>query len=221
VERWATFDCYGTLIDWNGGIRAELERLWPYADHDALLARYHEQEPRIEAEQPGLSYHEVMALALARLAHDEELALADEDRGALGASLPGWRPFPEAAPALEEARGRGWKLAILSNTDRDLLEASKRQLGVPFELEVVASEIGSYKPAKGHWERFFAETGAPKAGHVHVGASLFHDVAPARELGLRTIWVNRLGERPGPEPMRELPDLSALAETLDELVPAA
>jgi 2-haloacid dehalogenase len=221
VERWATLDCYGTLIDWNGGVRAELEHLWPYADHDALLARYHEIEPAIQADQPGLPYREVLAQTLERIAHDADLPLDPADRGAFGASLPSWRAFPEVQAALEEARDRGWKLAILSNTDRDFIEASKRTLAVPFELEIVAGEIGSYKPAHGHWERFFAETGAPKSGHVHVGASLYHDVAPALELRLRCVWINRLGERPNPQPTRELQDLSALPDTLDELVPGA
>jgi len=221
VERWASFDCYGTLIDWNGGIRAELARLWPYADADALLARYHQHEPRVEAESPRMPYRDVMAVALRRVAHDEGLALDPDDRGALGASLPSWPAFPEVPEALAETRRRGWTLAILSNTDRDLIEASKRRIGVPFELEIVAGEIGSYKPAHGHWERFFAETGADRAAHVHVAGSLFHDIAPAGELGLRSIWINRLGERAGlEEPTRELPDLSALADTLDELAPA-
>jgi 2-haloacid dehalogenase len=220
VERWATFDCYGTLIDWNGGIRAELGRLWPDADVEALLERYHQHEPRVEAESPRMPYRDVMALALKRVAHDEGLALDPDERGALGASLPSWPAFPEVADALDEVRRRGWKLAILSNTDRDFIEASKRRIGVDFELEVVASEIGSYKPGRGHWEHFFERTGAPRDRHVHVAASLFHDIAPAGELGLSTVWINRLDERPLPEPTRELPDLAALPGTLDELVPA-
>ena len=91
---------------------------------------------------------------------------------------------------------------------------------MPVDLTVVASEIGSYKPGHRHWERFFAETGVERARHVHVAASLFHDVAPARELGLASVWINRLGERADPEPTRELPDLSRLPETLDDLVAA-
>ena len=122
--------------------------------------------------------------------------------------------FPEARESLDDARRRGWKLAILSNTDRDFIEASQARLGVPFELAIVASEIGSYKPAHRHWERFFEQTHAPREGHVHVAASLFHDIAPATELGLRTIWINRLEEPPHPPPTKELPDLSRLAETL-------
>jgi 2-haloacid dehalogenase len=122
--------------------------------------------------------------------------------------------------ALAELRRRGWKLAPLSNTDPDFLEASLGHLGVPVDERVVASQIGSYKPAHGHWNEFFRRTGADRAGHVHVAASLFHDIAPANELGLRSVWINRLGETPGPQPTRELPDLSRLPDTLDELVPA-
>ena len=212
MDRWATFDCYGTLIDWNGGIGRELERLFGAARSGELVRAYHELEPQIQREDPEKSYREVMAVALARLGapHDEE--------DALGRSLPRWDPFPEAPAALEEARARGWRLAVLSNSDRDLLDASLERIGVDFDLTVVASEIGSYKPAPGHWEEFFARSGAERERHVHVGASLFHDVAPASALGLRTIWVNRLGEEPEPQPDVELHSLAGLADSLDALV---
>jgi 2-haloacid dehalogenase len=214
-ERWATFDCYGTLIDWNGGIRAQLARLWPDEDADALLRRYHELEPEIEHEEPSLSYRQVMRRALARLG---EVAPGEED--ALGESLPRWPPFPEVPASLAELRERGWKLAILSNTDRDFIEASTSSLGVPFDETVVASEIGSYKPGHRHWDEFFARTDAPRAGHVHVAASIFHDVVPAAELGLASVWINRLGEISDTKPTRELPDLELLPDTLDDLVAA-
>ena len=148
------------------------------------------------------------------------LGAPNGEEDGLARSLPAWEPFPEVPTALEEARSRGWKLAILSNTDRDYIDASMRRLGVPFDHSVVASEIGSYKPQHTHWERFFADTCAARDGHVHVAASLFHDIAPANELGLRSVWINRLGERPGPQPTRELPDLTTLGATLDALVPA-
>jgi 2-haloacid dehalogenase len=212
-ERWATFDCYGTLIDWNGGIGRELERLFGAARAGELLHAYHELEPQIQREDPGRSYREVMAVALARLG-----APASEE-GALGRSLPSWEPFPEVPAALEEARAAGWQLAVLSNTDRDFLDASLARVGVEFELSVVASEIGSYKPSPGHWDEFFARSGADRERHVHVGASLFHDVAPATALGLRTIWINRLGEEPESQPDAELHSLEGLSETLDSLVP--
>jgi 2-haloacid dehalogenase len=212
-ERWATFDCYGTLIDWNGGIGRELERLFGAARGGELLRAYHELEPQVQREDPGRSYREVMAMTLARLG-----APADEE-DALGRSLPGWEPFSEAPAALEEAHGRGWRLAVLSNTDRELLDASLARIGVEMDLTVVASEIGSYKPAIRHWEEFFARSGAGRERHVHVAASLFHDIAPATALGLRTIWVNRLGEEADPQPDVELHSLSGLAESLDSLVP--
>jgi 2-haloacid dehalogenase len=111
-------------------------------------------------------------------------------------------------------------LALLSNTDRDLIEASQRQLGVPVDLAIVAEDVGSYKPAHGHWERFFEATSADRETHVHVAASLFHDIVPARELDLKSVWINRLGETPQPKPDRELTDLTDLPDTLEELVPA-
>jgi 2-haloacid dehalogenase len=219
MERWATFDVYGTLIDWNGGIGATLSELWPGADQARLLERYHDVEPRIEHETPGATYREVLAGCLRAVADAVALDLPAGREHALGASLPSWQAFPEVPGALQELRRRGWRLAPLSNTDPDFLAASLVHLGVPVDERVVASEIGSYKPARGHWEEFFRRTGADRAGHVHVAASLFHDVAPCAELGLRCVWINRLGERPGPQPTRELPDLSDLPETLDQLVP--
>jgi 2-haloacid dehalogenase len=207
-DRWATFDCYGTLIDWNGGIRTQLARVFGEDRAGGLLQRYHELEPELEADG-RLSYREVLTEAMRRLGAPE----SEED--ALAQSLPSWQPFPEVPSALMRARGRGWKLAILSNTDRDYIEASLAQLGVPFEVSIVASEIGSYKPALGHWRAFEERVGRPP--DVHVAASLFHDVAPANDLELPSIWINRLGEEPGPQPTRELPELSRLPETLDEL----
>jgi 2-haloacid dehalogenase len=213
MDRWATFDCYGTLIDWNGGIGRELERLFGADRASTMLHRYHEVEPQVQREEPTRSYRDVLAITLSRLGD-----VPVEEQDALGRSLPAWPVFPEVRTSLEEARAAGWKLAILSNTDRDFIDASMERIGVPFELAIVASEIGSYKPAHGHWDEFFARTGADRAGHVHVGASLFHDVAPARELGLRTIWVNRLGEEARPRPDIELLSLSGLAGALDSLV---
>ena len=213
MERWATFDCYGTLIDWNGGIRRELARVFGDDHADDKLARYHELEPELQADGTR-SYREVLTEAMRRL------GAPDTDQDALARSLPDWQPFPEVPAALQEARDRGWKLAILSNTDPDFIEASQARLGVPFELAIVASEIGSYKPAHRHWERFFEQTQAPPERHVHVAASLFHDIAPVNELGLRSIWINRLAELPEPRPTRELRDLDRLPETLDQLAPA-
>jgi 2-haloacid dehalogenase len=218
TARWATFDCYGTLIDWNAGIRAELARIFGEEEADRLLVRYHELEPRVQERDPTTRYRDVMATVLAQLAREEELALPDEDADALGRSLPSWPAFPEVPDALADASERGWSLAILSNTDRDFIDASMERIGAPFELAIVASEIGSYKPARGHWDAFLERTSADRCGHVHVGASLRHDIAPAAELGITAVWINRLGEGSKLPRARELPDLSGLADALDEVV---
>ncbi len=262
MDRWATFDCYGTLIDWNGGIRAELVRLFgtdtggetepaaagepgersgasgpgdpdevrddgaeedengageaeaePDPEIEALLLRYHELEQGLEHDG-NLSYREVMTEAMRRLGapEAEESGLAD--------SLPGWEPFPETVGALTEIRGRGWKTAILSNSDLDLINASKERLGVPFDETVVASEIHSYKPAFLHWSEFYARTLADERHHVHVGASNYHDITPAARLRIPNVWINRLGEHPDTSPTIELADLSELGRVLDDLLPA-
>jgi 2-haloacid dehalogenase len=194
-------------------VRAELARVFGDGRADELLARYHELEPGLQ-ESGERTYREVLTEAMRQLG-----APAGEEHG-LAESLPGWRAFPEVRAALEELRRRGWKLAILSNTDDDFIAASQVQIGVPFDEVVVAQEIGSYKPAHRHWDEFFQRTRAPREEHVHVAASLFHDIVPANELGLRSVWINRLGQTAdGATPTRELPDLFELPETLDDLVP--
>jgi 2-haloacid dehalogenase len=243
VDRWATFDCYGTLIDWNGGIRAELERLFgeeegegegeqigaagddregpeevvgpdvPDPKIEELLARYHTLERELERDG-SLSYRQVMTEAMRRLG-----APVGEEDGLAG-SLPSWQPFPEVPDALGELRARGWKLAILSNSDADLIESSKALLGVPFEETVVASQIRSYKPGLMHWMEFYGRTLANRRRHIHVGASGYHDIAPAAKLRIPNVWINRLGEHPETTPTRVLPDLTDLPDTADELMPA-
>ena len=218
-DRWATFDCYGTLIDWMTGIRTSLARLWPDADADALLTLYHQLEPAVQAGR-GMSYRDVMAETLAGVSVLARLDIPPGEGGALGSSLPAWPVFAEVPAALTELRRRGWRLAILSNTDADLLDASLQAIGVPVDLRIVASDIGSYKPALRHWQAFFDHTGADRERHAHVAASLFHDIEPGARLGLRCVWVNRQGERSDLPRAAELPDLASLPEALEALVPA-
>ena len=208
--RWATFDCYGTLIDWNAGIRAVLTDVFGADGADERLRQYHVIEPRLEHDGKR-TYREVLTDAMRELGADEARAAA------LAESLPSWPPFPEVPAALAALRASGWRLAILSNTDRDYIDASMARLGVPFDLAIVASEIGSYKPAPRHWETFFARTGADRRHHVHVAASVFHDIAPAAQLNLRSVWINRLGERSALPRLAELTDLSRLPDTLETL----
>jgi 2-haloacid dehalogenase len=207
--RWATFDCYGTLVNWRAGIRAELERLFGAEQGEPLLERFHEIEPRVQREQPEARYRGVMAVVLAELARESGRELAADDKDALGRSLPRWPVFEEVPAELAEAHERGWRLVLLSNSDRDLIDAS-----------IEASEVGSYKPALGHWRAFYEASRADRGRHVHVAQSHYHDVVPAHELGIASVWINRLGEHGDPAPTRELPDLRGLADVLDELVSA-
>ena len=219
AARWASFDCYGTLVDWDGGVSVQLERLFGAEHVPRLLARYHEVEPVLQAEEPARSYRDVLTLSLEALADEEGVSLNGE-ADALGRSLPTWPAFPEVRGALEELRRRGWSIAVLSNTDPDFLDASLANVGVPVDLRIVASEIGSYKPARGHWDAFYAATAAVPARHVHVGASLFHDVVPCSALGIRCVWIDRLGEGPDPRATWILSDLTALPGHARRLVPS-
>ena len=199
MDRWATFDCYGTLVDWNAGLAGAL-------GDPSLLPRYHEIEPAVQAETPGLSYRDVLRESARRLGVDADPA----------ETLPGWPVFPDVRPELEAARSRGWRLAILSNSDRDLIESSITSIGVPFDLSIVASEIGSYKPAEHHWRAFEETVG--RLPDVHVAQSLFHDIATANALDIPNVWINRLGEQAGETtPTVERPDLTGLADVLDRL----
>ena len=243
TDRWATFDCYGTLIDWNSGIRGEIGRLWPpdgkeeaepeEADGEAengeqddapaepepdpeveaKLRVYHQIEPELQRDGK-LTYRQVMTEAMRRLDAPEG------EEGGLAASLPSWKPFWEVPEALEEARTRGWRLAILSNSDPDLIAASIEQIGVPFDEVIVASEIGSYKPAFMHWLEFQARTRVDRRRHVHVGASSYHDIVPASKLRIPNVWINRDDEPALTAPTREREDLVDLADILDEIIPA-
>ena len=216
--RWASFDCYGTLIDWDRGIGRTLTELWPRENRDRLLGRYHEIEPRVEVED-ALPYREVLRRSLRLLADNERLELHADRETALADSLPSWPVFPEAPQALADLRARGWRIAVLSNTDPDLLGASLEQIAVPVDATVTAAEARSYKPAHGHWKYFFAHFEVERDRYVHVAASLFHDVRPAAELGIPALWINRLGETTDLPVTAELEDLNGLGAVLDSIVP--
>jgi 2-haloacid dehalogenase len=184
---------------------------------ERLLARYHDIEPRVQAGS-SLPYREVMARTLEGIAEREGLELGPMDREVLAGSMPAWPEFPEVRVALDDLVAGGWRLAILSNTDPDLLAASIVNIGVQPDLAITATEAGSYKPAHGHWKVFQERSGADPTRHVHVGASPFHDIAPVAELGILAVWINRLDEESDLPRAAELPDLSGLRGVLDELV---
>jgi 2-haloacid dehalogenase len=217
-DRWATFDCYGTLIDWDGGIRRALARVWPDVDADRLFHRYHDGEHRVQAGR-DIPYRQVLRETLASIAEAEELEVPPGDDDALAESLPSWRPFPEVTASLADLRDRGWRIGILSNSDPDLLAASLKTIGVPVDVRVTAHEARAYKPAFAHWDTFFRQTMADRERHVHVAASLYHDVEPCAQLGLPCVWINRLDESSDLPRAGELSNLAGLPATLDALVP--
>src|SRR5207302_5310611 len=171
---------------------------------EELLGRYHQVEPLVQ-QGSGAAYRSVLADALRTIAENAGLPLEDPD--ALGRALPDWPPFPETGIVLGELHRRGWRIAILSNTDPELLDASIAATGAPVDERITVREAGSYKPAPGHWERFFDLTAADRARHVHVGASVFHDIEPAAALGMKAVWINRTGEASDAPRAAELPNL--------------
>jgi 2-haloacid dehalogenase len=226
--RWATFDCFGTLVDWRHGIATSAELLFPGRGAE-LLAGYQRHEHQVERENPGMRYRVVLAETLRRACQDAGLTLRDDDAGILGDTLPYWPVFPEVPSALRELRESGWRLALLTNCDTDLIAHSLRRLGAPIDAVVTAEAVGSYKPVHRHFTRF-AESfgidqlsieparGVDQGRWVHVAQSYFHDIRPASELGIRRVWINRLGD-PDDESLADavLSDLTGLAQTLDAI----
>jgi 2-haloalkanoic acid dehalogenase type II len=213
-----TFDCYGTLIDWERGLGdafATAARGEAIAvDRAALLAAYHEIEPVIQAERYR-SYREVLALTARRLAERFAWSLPTGGERFLPDSLPSWPPFADTNAALRRLAEAGHRLAILSNVDDDLLAATRRHLAVDFEFVVTAQQVGAYKPAPAHWQAARKRIG--DARWLHVAQSYFHDIVPARRLGIASAWINRKRQSPSGA---ERPDVEfgTLAEAADWLV---
>jgi 2-haloacid dehalogenase len=210
---WCTFDCYGTLVDWERGITDALLPLLPAPiDRDALAKRYIETEAGIESDA-YLRYREILDRAGRALLRE----LGSDAPSPLPASLPRWPAFPEVPDALRRLVAAGRRIAILSNVDRDLIATSLPKLGVEPDLVITAEDARSYKPAPGHWRVFVERSGAAPAEVVHVGASQYHDMRPAAALGYRTVFIDRHGEALETAPTRVLRDLSRLPETIAAL----
>ncbi len=218
--QWVTFDCYGTLIDWERGMTdALLPLLPPGTDRAALAERYIEIEADVEKVErvDHLRYREVLDIASRRLLAEKGRPLPEDRPSPLPSSLASWAPFPDVPEALRELRTRGYRYAILSNVDNDLLATSIRAMGIEPDLTITAEDARSYKPARGHWRLFEERTGAGKADTVHVAASLYHDIRPTTSWGYRNVWIaRRIEPLRGAAPTRILPDLSTLPDTIDE-----
>lgn len=215
-----TFDCYGTLVDWERGIGdafAAAARADGFdLDRAAMLAAYHEVEPAVQAERYR-SYRDVLALTARRVAERLGWRLAAGREAFLPESLPAWPAFPDTNVALGRLADAGHRLAILSNVDDDLLAATRRHLAVGFDFVVTAQEVGSYKPAPGHFAAARKRIG--DARWLHVAQSYVHDIVPTRRLGIPSAWINRKREEARGA---ERPDIefSTLAEAADWLAAA-
>lgn len=218
-----TFDCYGTLIDWERGILAALRPILTshgvtgVAD-DQLLERFGRLEA--EAERGTFRpYRRVLGQVLTALGRDLGFRPGPEQVGGFVGSVGRWAPFPDTVDSLRVLADR-FRLAVISNVDDDLFAGSARQLGVDFAAVVTAEQVRSYKPAPAHFREVLHRLDLPSERVLHVAQSLYHDIAPARHLGWTTVWVNRRAGKPGggatapaeATPDLELPDLASLAE---------
>jgi 2-haloacid dehalogenase len=223
-----SFDCYGTLIDWEAGIGSVL-RDW--ADRrgldmttEKLLVAYADQEAQAARNHPTDPYPSILSRAMRGLGKQLDTEVSFDDSHALATSVPDWPAFPDSADALEQL-SRHFKLIILSNIDNESFAASNAKLGVTFDAIITAEDVGSYKPAPGNFDALdhrIDSMGIPRDRLLHVAQSLFHDHVPAKERGMTTVWINRRHADPGwgatPNPLAEVtPDwtFTSMAEFAD------
>jgi 2-haloacid dehalogenase len=230
--RVLSFDCYGTLIDWESGIAAILrpwgDEVGAAATDEELLVAYADQEADVARENPQMLYPDVLAAAFRHVGAALDRPVNDTWARRLAGSVPDWPAFPDSAEALHRL-ARHYQLVIVSNVHRDGFAASNQHLGGRFTAVITAEDVGAYKPAANHFrvlERTMRDLGAGRTEVLHVAQSLFHDHVPAKRERLRSVWINRRHDRPGwgatPEPSEEwtydakFPSMAAFADTVDE-----
>jgi 2-haloacid dehalogenase len=221
-----SFDCYGTLIDWETGL---LETLRPIlatygvsAAEDELLERYGVHEAEFES-GPYMRYADVLKRVLRRLGDDLGFEPDEQELQAFGSSVGEWPAFEDSATALERLHGR-FQLAVITNCDDELFAASSPKLGVEFDWVITAEQARAYKPSHRNFELAFERIGLPRERILHVAQSLYHDHVPAKELGLTTVWIDRRRGKEGAgatlpaeaSPDLTLPDMRSLAEAATE-----
>jgi len=201
--RVLTFDCYGTLIDWESGIHTALLPLLRKAgltpSRDAVLETFAKHESAQEAETPSMVYSELLATVHRRLAKEWQTTVSEQDHRLFGASVPQWPAFPDSAAALQYLK-QYYKLVILSNVDRESFKGSNKRLGVIFDAVYTAQDIGSYKPNPANFRYMLdhlAKLGHAKDAILHTAQSLFHDHAPAKQFGLACAWIDRRHDQGG------------------------
>jgi len=188
--RWLTFDCYGTIADWNACMLGALQ---PLAGVNAvpLLGAYHRAESILEAGPSWRPYRDILTDGLALAARRAGVTVSHGRAGGFVQAWPSMTVFPDVAEALGTLASSGWRLAILTNCDDDLFAHTAAQLPVPFDVVVTAEQVRSYKPDLGHFRKFAEMTGATPANWIHVANSWVQDILPAARMGLRSVWVDR------------------------------
>ncbi len=223
ADRWLTFDCYGTIADWNTCMRQAIEPVagsgtGSAASAGALVTAYHKAELMLEAGPSWRPYREVLSSGLVLAAQRLGITLSGPDAEAFVRAWPSMTLFADAAEALSDLASFGWRLAILTNCDDDLFATTAERLPVPFDVVVTAEQVRSYKPDLGHFHRFAETTGATSANWVHVANSWVHDVLPAARLGLRCVWVDRdLTGHPAKLAERRITTMRRLPETVTDV----
>lgn len=221
-----SFDCYGTLIDWDAGLLAQLKRFAPDTDDDDLLQRYAGIEAEVEEEHPTMLYRDVVETVVKQLGQDLGRDVPDALAADIGGSVGTWPAFPDSVEALAQLK-QHCKLVVLSNVDIKSFSGSAALLGDPFDAVLTAEEIGSYKPGKRNFEALmsYVESIGGTGKHLHVAQSLYHDHKPAKEFGLPTAWINRRSGKSGEgasgpsldvTPDWEFPDMKSFAAAILE-----
>ena len=220
ADKWLTFDCYGTVADWNTCMRGALEGIAGISQTDAsrLLIAYHQAELELEAGPGWRPYRDILSAGLARAAEREQVTLPPGGAEAFVRAWPDMQVFPDSGPALTALRERGWLLAFLTNCDQDLFASTRARLPAPFDLWVTAEDVRSYKPDLAHFRKFAEKTGVTKSNWIHVANSWVHDMLPAARMGLRSVWVDRdLTGHPAKLADRRITSMRRLPEAVDDV----
>ena len=219
-----TFDCYGTLIDWETGILTTLQPILRShgvkLDGERILEAYAEFEAAAE-HGPYMTYHEVLATCLRNFGERYGFTPSDDELTHFSSSVGDWPAFPDSSDALA-ALQRCFKLVVITNMDDDLFALSQKRLGVTFDEIITAQQVRSYKPSHNNFYVALERIGLPKQRILHVAQSLFHDHVPAKQLGFDTVWINRRHGKPGfgatlpatVQPDVEYPDMRSAAQAL-------
>jgi 2-haloacid dehalogenase len=216
--RWITFDCFGTLVDWQAGFAAALRPLvGPRAEE--VLRNYHAHERIVERETLHRPYKEVLVTALVRAANECGIPLSFSAARQLPAAWASMRPFDDVEPMLAELRVKGWRLAVLTNCDEDLFAITHRMFKMPFDFSLTAERVRGYKPAPWHFRAFERLTRVDRLDWVHVANSWYHDIAPAEALGIQSVWFDRdrTGER-GAQASAHVSAASDVAGAVDRIL---